>query len=338
MSKNKPTILDIETLSGFSKSTISKVIRKEPFVKKTTRDKILKIIKEVGYQPDEIARSLVQKKAMNFVGIVVSDISNPFFSEIVLSITEEVKKHNCEVILCNTNYSVEEEKRYIDILLRNRALGIMLATPTIDDKNLFILVEKKYPFVLITREVKKVKSNVVTVDHFKSAKMAVNYLVDKGHKKIAHFTGHEKISGVISRMKGYEEALMENSLEVEDKMIFYHGISSFKAGYKAAEELINTKVRATAIFASDDLVAIGAMDFFKEKNIKVPEDISIMGYDNIEMSSLNLINLTTIDQPKTKIGKLSTEVLFKQLEDNKLEPKKYIIDSKIIERGSVIKI
>ncbi len=336
MIRKKPTILDVEKLSGFSKSTISKVLRNEKYVKKTTKDKIIKVINEIGYLPDEIARSLVQKRTTNFIGVIVSDINNPFFSETVLSITEEAKTKDCEVILCNTNYLIEEEKRYIDILIRNRALGILLATPTVNDRNIDILIEKQYPFVLITREIKKLKTNIVSVDHLKSAKMAVNYLIKKGHRKIAHFTGREEIIGTINRLKGYKSALRENGIEVENDLILRHGISSFRAGYESAEDLFNNKIDATAIFASDDLVAIGAMDFFKEKNIKVPEDISIIGYDNIEMSSLNLINLTTVDQPKSEIGRLAVRVLIEQVKsDSTLKPKKYIMDSKVIERGTV---
>ncbi len=120
--ENKCTIVQIAKESGFSKSTVSKVIRNEPYVGASTKEKILKVMKKYNYHPDEIARSLVTKKAINFIGLIISDITNPFFSEVALGVEEEAKKRKWHIILCNTNYDEEEEKKYIDILIRNRAL------------------------------------------------------------------------------------------------------------------------------------------------------------------------------------------------------------------------
>ena len=216
MKKKKYTIVNIANLSGFSKATVSKVIRNKPYVKKSTKEKIQNIIKEIGYHPDEIARSLVSKKNMNFIGLIISDINNSFFSEVALGVESEAKKRGYNVILCNTNYLEEEEKKYIDILIRNRATGLLLATPTLDDNNIKELMARKYPFVLITRKIKGLDSNIVSVNHYKSAKMAVNYLIKKGHKKIAHFTVKENTIGVINRLKGYKAALEENDIKKRD--------------------------------------------------------------------------------------------------------------------------
>lgn len=337
MGKKKYTIINIAKLSGFSKSTVSKVLRNQPYVKNSTRKKIEKVIKEINYYPDEVARSLVSKKNMNFIGLIISDINNPFFSELALGVENEAKKRGCSVIVCNTNNSEEEEERYINILIRNRAIGLLLATPTINDNNLKELLIRKLPFVLITRKVMGVDSSIVSVDHYKSAKMAVNYLINKGHTKIAHFTAEENTFGVIKRLEGYMAALKENNIELNKNYIINSGVSKIESGRKSARELLALTDRPTAIFASDDLVAIGAQDYFFEKGYKVPEDFSIIGYDNINITSLKSINLTTVNQPKFEMGVKSVEILFEHI-NKESKPIKYYFESKIIERGSVLDI
>ena len=339
MKKQNYTIIDIAKLSGFSKSTVSKVLRNKPYVKKSTKERVQNIIKELGYHPDEIARSLVSKKNMNFIGLIISDINNPFFSEVALGVESEAKRRVYRVILCNTNYSEEEEERYINILIRNRATGLLLATPTIEDKNIKELLAKKYPFVLITRKVRGIDSSIVSVDHYKSAKMAVNYLISKGHRKIAHFTGEENTIGIVRRIEGYGATLKENNIEFNKNYIFKNGISKIEAGYKSAQEMLSFKDKPTAIFASDDLVAIGALDCLLEKGYKVPDDFSIIGYDNINIASLKSINLTTVHQPKYEMGVKSVEILFEQINSKQeFQAIKYYLKSKIVERGSVLDI
>lgn len=339
MKKKKYTIVNIANLSGFSKATVSKVIRNKPYVKKSTKEKIQNIIKEIGYHPDEIARSLVSKKNMNFIGLIISDINNSFFSEVALGVESEAKKRGYNVILCNTNYLEEEEKKYIDILIRNRATGLLLATPTLDDNNIKELMARKYPFVLITRKIKGLDSNIVSVNHYKSAKMAVNYLIKKGHKKIAHFTVEENTIGVVNRLKGYEAALKENDIKFNKNFIFKNRISKIECGYKLAQKLLASADRPTAIFASDDLLAIGALDCFLEKGYKVPDDLSIIGYDNIKITSLKSINLTTVNQPKFEMGVKSVEILFEQINGKEdFKAIKYYFKAKIVERGSVLDI
>jgi len=339
MEKKNYTIVNIANLSGFSKATVSKVIRNKPYVKKSTKEKIQNIIKEIGYHPDEIARSLVSKKNMNFIGLIISDINNSFFAEVALGVESEAKKRGYNVILCNTNYLEEEEKKYIDILIRNRATGLLLATPTLDDNNIKELLARKYPFVLITRKIKGLDSNIVSVNHYKSAKMAVNYLIKKGHKKIAHFTVEENTIGVVNRLKGYEAALKENDIKFNKNFIFKNRISKIECGYKLAQKLLASADRPTAIFASDDLLAIGALDCFLEKGYKVPDDLSIIGYDNIKITSLKSINLTTVNQPKFEMGVKSVEILFEQINGKEdFKAIKYYFKAKIVERGSVLDI
>ncbi len=141
--------------------------------------------------------------------------------------------------------------------------------------------------------------------------MAVNYLIKKGHKKIAHFTGNENIINVIDRFRGYRDCLKENGIKVNENYIFKNGISKMEAGYKSAQGMLSCTDRPTAIFASGDLVAIGALNYFLEKGYKIPVDFSIIGYDNIKLTSVQSINLTTVNQPKYEMGVKSVEILFR---------------------------
>jgi len=332
----KITIRDIAKISGFSKSTVSKVIRNEPYVKKSTKEKILSIIRSTRYQADEIARSLVLKKTIDVIGLIVSDITNPFFAEVALGIEAEAKKRNCNIILCNTNYIEDEERKYIDILIKNRVLGMILATPKIDDKYIKSLVDIKYPCVLIARKVNNVRANRVSVNYYESMKEGTNYLIKKGHKKIVHLTSDKKIFGFASRLEGYKAALKQNNLKVINNYIL-KSEASIKGGYEIAKEVLKLEERPTAICAADDLIAIGAMDFLFHNGYKIPDDFSIMGYDNIAMSSLKAINLTTINQPKFEIGKKAIEILFQQINGgSNFKVIEYLFPTKIIERGSVL--
>ena len=336
---NKITILDIAKLTGFSKSTVSKVLRNERYVSNKTKDYIIEKIKETEYIPNEFARKLVTGKPLDTIGLIVSDIINPYFSEISLGVEIEAIKNNIGVILLNTNYNMDLEKRGIDILLKNRVMGILLSTPTTKDENVFYLEKRRLPYVLITRKVSGLESNLVTVDHLKSSKMAVNYLIKKGHKRIAHISSYEEIYGILKRKEGYIKSLNQNGIKIDRNLIFYTDLT-IDGGYKAARELVNKKYisKPSAIFCTNDMIAIGALEFFNENSIKVPEDISIIGYDDILYSSLKMINLTTIKQPKIEMGRKAVQILLKNINTNNFKPIQCILEASLIERGTVLEL
>lgn len=334
--KKRITIIDIAKNTGFSKSTVSKVLRNEPFVKESTKEKIEKAIKKFKYHPDEIARSLVKKTGTNFIGLIISDITNYFYSEFVRHVEEATKKRNCNIILCNTNYEEQEEKKYIDILISKRAMGIILATSTVDDKNIRFLINEEFPFIVFGSKWKKINADVITIDNFKSAKMAVNYLISKGHNKIAHFLGPKNSNSGQERLKGYLKGLEENNIEINKKYIFETEGTS-KGGYEATKKLLNLSSKPTAIFAYNDFVAIGIMELLKEELLEVPKDYSIIGFDDIQLSSLKMIDLTTIKQPILKQATEIIRVLFKRIETGPTSKvDKIIFSTEIIERSSVL--
>ena len=337
MNKNrKLTIIDIARLTGFSKSTVSKVLRNESYVSKKTKDKIIKIIKETGFFPNEVARKLVTGKPLDSIGLIVSDISNPFFSEIASGAEMEAKKNSISIIFLNTNYDKDLERRDIDILIKNRVMGILLATPTTKDGNVLYLEEIGFPYVLLTRKVSGLNSNIVSVDHFKASKNAVEYLVKKGHERIAHFSSNEKVYGIIQREKGYLDALKKNGISINKELILYTDLT-IDGGYNVARDLINKRkeLRPTAIFCTNDMIAIGALEFFNQVGIKVPENMSVIGYDDIPYSSLRMINLTTVKQPMIEMGIKAVQLLLKIINANNPKPIQYILKSKLVERGTV---
>jgi len=334
--KKRITIIDIAKDTGFSKSTVSKVLRNESFVKESTKEKIEKSIKKLKYHPDEIARSLVKKTGTNFIGLIISDITNYFYTELVRHVEEAAKKRNCNIILCNTNYEEEEEKEYINILINKRAMGIILATSTVEDKNIKFLINEEFPFIVFGNKWKKINADVITIDNFKSAKIAVNYLIAKGHYKIAHFAGPQNSSSGQERLKGYLKGLEDSYIEVNKKYIFETEGTS-KGGYEATKKLLELLNKPTAIFAYNDFVAIGIMELLKERSLEVPNDYSIIGFDDIKLSSLKMIDLTTIKQPITEEASEIIRVLFKRIETGPTgKTDKIIFDTEIIERSSVL--
>ena len=311
--KKKYTILDIARLSGFSKSTVSKVLRNELTVKDSTRKKIEKIISKTGYRPDEIARYMVTKKNVKFIGLLVSNIENPVYAEIALGVENEARKKGYNVVLCDSK-SFEEEKNYINVLLNNRAPGVVLMTASFDDSNVKYLSKINYPYVLINGKVRGIKSNEVSVNHLLAAKDAVKLLIEKGHRKIAHFNSPNKGYGLLRRIEGYKMSLKENNIEYDSDLLF-RGDQTIDGGFSCAEKLIESGKKPTAIFTSNDLMAIGAMDYFNKNGYRVPGDFSIIGFDNINISSLEAINLTTVNTPKYKLGSEAIRLLFKRIEN-----------------------
>lgn len=338
MINKKITILNIAEESGFSKSTVSKVLRKEPFVKKSTEQKILKIIEKIGYRPDEIARSLVMKRNLKHIGLIVPDLANPSYIDLSSIIEEECNKRDYSISISRTGFSEETEKKYIEIFMQNRASGIIIATPVSRSNYLNYLANTKFPFVITYRIINNLKVDMVSLQYIKAAKDAINYLIKKNHKRIAFFTGKEKFYGKGRRLAGYKAALKDNNINVDEEIILKDN-TTIEGGYNAAKEFLKLRQRPSAIVAHNDYMAIGALEYFYEKNIKVPEEISIMGFDNIKMSSLKFINLTTVNLPFYEIGKKTSELLFSQIESKKnISAHKYLFDFTIIERGTVRKV
>ena len=321
----KTTISEIAKLAVVSKTTVSRVLSGGNFVSKNTRDRVLGIIKEKEYKPSIMAQSLRTNKTRT-IGLVLADIENPFYSRVAKGVIDaaEIKKYN--VILCNSNNDIDSEERDIRTLMGRGVDGLILTTVALKMKTIESLIDREFPFMLIDCKLDSPGVNYVVNDDYYGAKLATEYLIGLGHKKI-FFLGNKKLLSLRERLRGFKDTLEENNIEssntfMPEKFINVFGIYDIE---KIIEYLINREEKITAIFAGNDYWAIKTIKVFDDNGLKVPEDISVIGYDNIEISSMVKVPLTTIRQPKYLLGKLATEQLFEILENKSNKGLKRII-------------
>jgi len=335
----KLTIIDIASLAEVSKSTVSRVINKDKHVNPKTRDKVLSIINELGYVPDNIARSLVTKKTYA-IGLIIPDIMNPFYSETSKIIEETLRKLGYSLIICNTNNQSILQKKYMNILMQRKVDGIIFGSVKTNDTNIIKFAEKGLPYITYHRRLSNNKSNFVISDDIEGVKIAVKYLANMGHKNIAYITGPISFSTGINRLKGFVESRNIFNLNNNSDFIQEGGYSENKS-WQATKRLINLTTPPTAIIAANDLMAISALDCILHHGLSVPKDVSLVGYDNINLASHARIQLTTISIDKKNMAKQAAYLLIKEILNKKdvfKKPIQVILQPKLIPRNTTGKI
>jgi LacI family transcriptional regulator len=334
----KITISEIAKLAGVSRTTVSRVLSGGSFVSKKTKDKVLEVIEKNEYEPSIIAQSLRTNKTRT-IGLVLADIENPFYSRVAKGVIDaaETKKYN--VILCNSNNDINSEERDINTLINRGVDGLILTTVALKTKTIKSLIEREYPFMLIDCKIDFPGVNYVVNDDYYGAKLATEYLISIGHKKI-FFLGNRKLISLRERLRGFRDTLKANNIESDivmpEKFINVYGVYDIE---RIIEYLISRVDKITAIFAGNDYSAIKSIKVINDYGLRVPEDISVIGYDNIEISSVIKVPLTTIRQPKYLLGKLAVEQLFEILENkSNKEVKRIILRPDLVIRESCKKI
>jgi len=302
-----PTIKEIAKLAGVSTATVSRVINNYPHISKKTRLRVQEVIQKFGYTPNAVARSLVTRKTAT-IGLVLSDITNPFYAEIARGIEDEARKYNYNVIFCSTDNTPEIQKTYIDLLYEKRVDGLIFASARIHDPDIEKLALEGIPFVLVNRKLEGIKTNYVVVDNFLGAYVVAEHLIKLGHQRIGFIRGPLDYSTGIDRLEGYKKALLTYNIEFNGRLI-KQGDFKRKSGYLACKEFLRMRNRPTAIFGSNDFMALGAWEAILEASLRVPEDIALVGFDDIELTSLKGIELTTVSQEKYRMGIKAVKIL-----------------------------
>lgn len=315
----KLTIKDIANLSGVSKSTVSRVINNRKYVSKKNRERVSNIINELGYLPDNIARSLITKKTYT-IGLIIPDITNPFYSETTKIIEDTIRKLGYSLIICNTNNRSELQNKYVDVLKQRNIDGIIFGSVRINDTNITNLSAQELPYITYHRKLKNENSNYIISDDITGIKTAVKHLVDLGHKNIAYISGPTLYSTGINRLKGFIEARNIFNLNNSNDLIKEGAYSEYQS-WQATKEIINLTPRPSAIIAANDLMAISALDCILYHGLSVPKDISLIGYDNINLASHARIQLTTVSVDKKNMAKKTANLLIKEIINKKSSPK-----------------
>lgn len=321
------TIREVAKKANVAISTVSYVLNNTNRVKQETRDRIMSIIKELDYQPNQVARSLKTKKTCT-IGIVVPDISHSFFIDIIGAIDATADKYNYNIILCNTNEDQKKEYRYLNNLVSKGIDGLIFIATC---KNPSILNEiKNIPIVIVDR---KFGQNLfsVTVDNEKGGYYATSHLIAKKKSEIFLITGPLSINSHFDRMTGYIKALKENGLQYNEMMVRQCDVN-IESGFKMVESLLEQKVKFDSIFITDDLIALGAVKALIKGGIRIPEEVSIVGYDDIPTAAIFTPSLTTVEQPKYMIGEKAAKLLFEQINNRPIKCKNIVLEPRLIVR------
>jgi LacI family transcriptional regulator len=327
-----PTIREVAERANVSPTTVSHVINKTRFVSKETRERVLLAMKELGYQPNELARSLRSGKTFT-IGLILPDNSNPYFAEISRGIEASAFEADYSVILCNTEDNQEREEFYIDLLLKKQVDGLIFVAAGDRSDSLYSLARRKIPVIIVDRNVPGPEVDAVLGDNVSGGLAAVRYLIKLGHQRIACITGPSNVTPSSGRITGYRKALDEVGIPVDETLLL-HGNFRIESGEQNALELLQRPNRPSAIFACNDLMAIGAMRAASRLGLHIPQDISIVGYDDIELARYVTPLLTTVYQPKSTMGQVAVKLLLERIENIDRPKQVKILQPELVVRES----
>ncbi len=328
-------IKDIAKMAGVSKATVSRVLNNSDAVAPHTQKKILSIIDEVGFFPNHVARSLKVKQTKT-IGVIVPDIGNPFYFEVIRGIEKFLDKNGFNIMLCNSSYNEEKELRYLSLLASKKVDGIILAASSEDSKSLKKLRLWNIPYVVFDLPQSENIDNSVLIDHSLCSHIGTNYLIKKGHKKILIIDACRYMVEYSKYIKGYIKALNENKINV-DKDLIQETTPDIIGGYNIIKKMLQNNIEFSGVLAISDLVAVGVYKAAKVFGKSIPEDISVIGNDDIPLARYLCPPLTTIQQPKFLIGHRSAELLLENIynKNNKDSYKTILLDIRLIKRESV---
>jgi LacI family transcriptional regulator len=328
------TIKDISKEAGVSIASVSKVMNGDyGNVSEDTKNKILRIAKEMNYRPNRLARGLVINRT-NIIGLIVPDIANPYFAELAKGIEHKADGYGYKLILCNTDEDLKKEESYINVLLEYNVDGVLITGNENHVSNGILEMQScNIPLVSIDRDLGE-EAYSVYVGNLEGSYIATEHLIKNGHKNIA-FIGGEGVPGSRNiRLEGYLKALEEYNIPVNRDLIKI-GSYQMETGYQNSKLLLENGLDFSAVVCGNDLIAFGVLTAVKDKGLKVPEDISIVGYDDIYLTTMTEPKLTTIKQPLSEISSYAMEVLARLMKKEPVEEKVKFFTPHLVERGSV---
>lgn len=320
--------------AGVSVATVSRVLNHPETVSESTKKNVLLVMEQLNYIPNSLARGLALNKT-NTIALLIPNILNPKHMEIAKGVEDVAHQKGYNTLLCNTEGKKDKEEEYINILVNKKVDGIIFSNCLLSDVDIGDLIDQKVPLVIIGKKSKKTIMNSIYTDYFSGAYEAIKHLIEIGYEAIALISGPKWQDENVDKLKGYKKALDESNIKVDKKYII-EGDNDVDGGYLAAKKLMSMNKPPQAIFATNDLMAIAALDAARDLNKKVPEDVAVVGFDNISMASLVAPKLTTVAQPMYKMGLLAARLLFDNIESDASDyiPQSIFLDTKLKIRES----
>jgi len=328
----KVTINDIAKISGVSKATVSRVVNGTKPVSDEVRRKVMQAIDETGYKPSSLARSLMTKET-KLIGVVIPDVSNPIFSQLVKGMEEVSSEQGYNILLCNSYLNHDKEMEYLEILSDKEVDGIVFLTTKETKAHSDFFNEYKKPVVTVDRSFKNIDIPSVSIDDFEASQKAVNYLINLGHKNIGMVRASldDRAHG-LHRFEGYKVALENAGLCIREENVV-EGDFSVQSGYDAVSKILSNNTPPTAIFFANDTMAVGGIRCITDSGLRVPDDISVIGFDDIPISEMFIPSLSTIKQPTMTVGRSAMEKLLKLIKNEPIEMHT-LFETQLIQRNS----
>lgn len=326
------TIREVAERAGVSLTTVSHVINNSRYVSEGTRERVLEAMKATNYRPNAVARSLRSGKTQT-LGLILPDSSNPFFAEVGLEVEKVAFAEGYSLILCNTDRDIAKEEFYVKLLSNKQVDGIIFVSTGIPTNSLNFLLGEHTPVVIVDRDLSDFEADAVLTDHHMGGCQATQHLLALGHWRIGCISGPLDGTPSADRVNGYRKALEESGIPVDPELVLkgdYHP----RSGYEAASHLLKLDEPPTAIFACNDLMAMGVIRAVIEAGLSVPNDVSVVGFDNIDLTNYTTPPLTTVAQPIAEIAKQSTMLLLKRIADPKRSVERPKLSTELIVRQS----
>jgi LacI family transcriptional regulator len=328
-----PTVLDVAKRAGVAPITVSRVINNSGYISQATRERVEAAVKELGYVPNTLARGLRSKQTKT-LALVVTDITNPYFTLMARGVEDIAGASNYSVVYCNTDESEAKEENYANLLAQRQVDGVLLVPSCGNVKTIKFLLSNDINVVALDRRVAGVEIDSVRSDSENGAYRLVKLLIELGHKRIAMITGPKDVSTSVDRVTGYQQALAEADLG-ENELVYY-GEFNQESGYEFTNQAMLHSPKPTAIFGANNFITIGIIKALHDLKIDVPGDVSVVGFDDLPESMLVNPFITVARQPAYEMGRIATELLLKRISIELAgEYQELILPTEIIERDSI---
>lgn len=325
------TILDVAERAGVSPTTVSHVLNNTRHVSEGTRERVLQAIEELHYRPNILARSLRRRETQT-LGILIPDNANPFFAEMVRGIEDTVFDEGYTVLLGNSDGEPDKERRYLDLFINKQVDGVVLVAAAMQsEKTVKILSSPSISAVVVDREIESGRMDQVLADNLSGGYEATRHLLMLGHRRIACITGPSQVTPSAERVTGYRQALAD--WEIAPDLVLA-GDFRHAGGFRAAQMLLGLDKPPTAIFACNDMMALGVLAAAHELDVRVPEELSLVGFDDIPLDELVVPRLTTVCQPAYEMGSLAAALLLKRLKEPDRPVERQVLKTYLVERES----
>ncbi|MCY9515188.1 LacI family DNA-binding transcriptional regulator [Paenibacillus apiarius] len=323
----KSTIYDVAKAAGVSIATVSKVVNQTGNISVKTRERVLHIMKELQYQPSVVASALTGKKTSTF-GLLISDLANPFFAEVARNLEDQAQAAGYSIVMCSTDNKDDKGLNYISLLQRKQIDGLIVACQFSQWSLLQDSLNANFPVVLFSKDIPSLSMHTVTVDDYRGGYQAIQHLISLGHSRIGVVT-EDSPSGD-HRVRGAKQAMNDAGIAVNDDWIVKVK-SSIEEGCEGAAHVLQRDTRPTALFTCNDLLAVGSMQSAQQSGLRVPEDLSIIGFDDTILSKIVVPRLTTISQPIQEMAKETVQLLLRQSDTPDMPKQKIVFQPQLVE-------